>query len=68
MLNAIIGFSIRNKMVIGLGLLLLIATGIYNLKRLPIDALPDITSNQVQVITISPALAAPRWSASLPSP
>lgn len=59
MLNAIIGFSIRNKMVIGLGLLLLIATGIYNLKRLPIDALPDITSNQVQVITISPALAAP---------
>ncbi len=59
MLNSIIGFSIRNKLIVSLGVLLLVAMGIYQLRKLPIDALPDITSNQVQVITISPALAAP---------
>ncbi|MCU0403938.1 MAG: CusA/CzcA family heavy metal efflux RND transporter, partial [Chitinophagaceae bacterium] len=59
MLNSIIAFSIRNKVVVALGVLLFILIGIYQLRRLPIDALPDITSNQVQVITISPALAAP---------
>jgi heavy metal efflux system protein len=59
MLNSIIAFSLRNKVVVALGVLLLIFLGIYQLRRLPIDALPDITSNQVQVITISPALAAP---------
>ena len=59
MLNSIIAFSIRNKMIVGLGVLLLIIIGIFQLQRLPIDALPDITSNQVQVITISPSLAAP---------
>lgn len=37
----------------------LITTGIIQLQKLPMDALPDITSNQVQVITVSPALAAP---------
>jgi cobalt-zinc-cadmium resistance protein CzcA len=59
MLHAIIRFSIRNKLIIGLFVLALIGAGIYSLTRLPIDALPDITSNQVQVITTSPTLAAP---------
>ena len=59
MLNAIIRFSVRNKLIIGLCTLALIIWGIIDLKRLPIDALPDITSNQVQVITVSPSLAAP---------
>lgn len=59
MLHAIIRFSVRNKLIIGLCTLALIVTGIIELKRLPVDALPDITSNQVQVITISPSLAAP---------
>lgn len=58
-MNSIIRFSIRNKLVIGLFILALIGWGIYALSRLPIDALPDITSNQVQVITTSPSLAAP---------
>ncbi|MBZ4188915.1 CusA/CzcA family heavy metal efflux RND transporter [Niabella beijingensis] len=57
MLKKIIEFSIRNKLVIGLFTLGLIAWGIYSLKKLPIDAVPDITNNQVQVITLSPALA-----------
>lgn len=59
MLQAIIRFSVRNKLIIGLFTLALVLAGVYNLTRLPIDALPDITSNQVQVITVSPTLAAP---------
>jgi cobalt-zinc-cadmium resistance protein CzcA len=58
MLDRIIRFSIQNKLIIGLFTLVLIVWGGYSLNRLPIDALPDITNNQVQVITRSPALAA----------
>jgi cobalt-zinc-cadmium resistance protein CzcA len=57
MIHSIITFSIRNKLVVGLFVLGLIFWGGYSLRQLPIDALPDITSNQVQVITQSPALA-----------
>jgi cobalt-zinc-cadmium resistance protein CzcA len=57
MINSIISFSIRNKLVVGLFVLGLVFWGGYSLRQLPIDALPDITSNQVQVITQSPALA-----------
>ena len=59
MLDRIIRFSIQNKLIIGLFTLALIVWGGYSLTRLPIDALPDITNNQVQVITQSPALSAP---------
>ena len=59
MLSAIIRFSIRNKLIIGLFTIGWMLWGILELSRLPIDALPDITSNQVQVITVSPTLAAP---------
>ena len=58
MLNKIIQFSIKNKLIISLLTLGLIAWGVYSLKKLPIDAVPDITNNQVQVITLSPSLAA----------
>lgn len=58
MLNAIIQFSIRNKLVIGLMILALVVWGGWSVTRLPIDAVPDITNNQVQVITSSPSLAA----------
>lgn len=59
MLNKIIEFSIRNKLIIGLFVIALIGYGVYEVKRLPIDAVPDITNNQVQVITSAPALGAP---------
>ena len=59
MLDKIIQFSIKNKLIIGLFILALIGYGISEAKRLPIDAVPDITDNQVQVITITPALGAP---------
>ena len=59
MLNHIIRFSIRNKLIIGLLMFGLIGWGVYSFTKLPIDAVPDITNNQVQVITVSPSLAAP---------
>ncbi|MBK7147536.1 MAG: CusA/CzcA family heavy metal efflux RND transporter [Bacteroidetes bacterium] len=59
MLEKIISFSIRNKLIIGLFTLALIVYGVYAVTKLPIDAVPDITNNQVQVITISPSLGAP---------
>ncbi|MBS1549750.1 MAG: efflux RND transporter permease subunit [Bacteroidetes bacterium] len=59
MLNRIIEFSIKNKLIIGLFTLALIGYGLFELKKLPIDAVPDITDNQVQIITTSPSLGAP---------
>ena len=59
MLNSIIRFSIRNKLIVGLFITGWIIWGVIELFQLPIDALPDITSNQVQVITVSPSLASP---------
>lgn len=58
MLNRIISFSVRNKLIVGLFLIALIAYGSFELTRLPIDAVPDITNNQVQVITIAPSFGA----------
>jgi len=58
MFQKIISFSIHNKLVVGLMVLTLVAVGIYNLTKLPVDAVPDITNNQVQVVTSSPTLAA----------
>ncbi len=58
MLNNIIRYSITHKLVIGLLTLALIITGVFSLRQLPVDAVPDITNNQVQVITSSPTLAA----------
>ncbi len=57
MVNRIIRFSIRNKFIIGLFVLALIGWGIYSLTKLPVDAIPDITNNQVQVISLAPSLA-----------
>ncbi|OFY84141.1 MAG: acriflavine resistance protein B [Bacteroidetes bacterium RIFCSPLOWO2_12_FULL_35_15] len=59
MLNKIITFSIKNKLIIGLFVLVLIGYGLYQITKLPIDAVPDITDNQVQVITVAPSLGAP---------
>ena len=56
MINRIIDFSINNKFIIGLLTLTLIGAGIYSMTQVPIDAVPDITNNQVQVITQSPNL------------
>lgn len=58
MLDKIIHYSIKNKLVIGLFTLALVIWGTYSLTRLPIDAVPDITNNQVQIITAAPSQSA----------
>ena len=58
MLEKLIAFSVRNKLLVALLLLGLVAWGGYSAANLPLDAIPDVTNNQVQVITQSPALAA----------
>ncbi|WP_045464562.1 CusA/CzcA family heavy metal efflux RND transporter [Sporocytophaga myxococcoides] len=58
MIDSLISFSIRNKIIIGFFTIALIFWGLYSLSKLPIDAVPDITNNQVQVITSTPTLAA----------
>ncbi|MCJ0742973.1 CusA/CzcA family heavy metal efflux RND transporter [Pedobacter montanisoli] len=58
MLNKIIGFSIKNKLIIGLFTITLIIFGVFELTKLPIDAVPDITNNQVQIITSAPSYGA----------
>lgn len=57
MFREIVSFSIRKKMFVVLTTLLLLAGGIYSMLTLPIDAVPDITNNQVQIVTVSPTLA-----------
>ena len=57
MIENIIRFSIKNKFIVGLFVFALIGWGTFSLKQLPIDAIPDITNNQVQIIAIAPSLA-----------
>lgn len=58
MLTKLIEFSLGNKLIIGLGVIALIGIGAYQTTQLPIDAVPDITNNQVQVITSAPSFGA----------
>lgn len=57
MFNAILRFSVKKKLFVGLTTLFLLIGGIYSMLTLPIDAVPDITNNQVQIVTVSPTLA-----------
>lgn len=57
MFDAIVRFSVRKKLFVGLTTLFLLIGGIYAMMTLPIDAVPDITNNQVQIVTGSPTLA-----------
>lgn len=57
MLDNIIAFSIKNKIIIALMTLALIIWGVWSATKISIDALPDITNNQVQIITVCPTLA-----------
>ncbi len=57
MIEKIISFSVQNKLITGILLLMFVGWGIYSATQLSIDALPDVTNNQVQVITNAPNLA-----------
>ena len=58
MFQKLIEYSIRHKLVVGVLTVALVAWGTWSLVHLPFDATPDITDNQVQVITQAPALGA----------
>ena len=68
MIERIIHFSIRNKFIVGLFIVALIGWGSYSLVRLPIDAIPDITNNQVQIISLAPSLATQEVESFITSP
>lgn len=57
MFEKIIRFSLNNKPIVAFLTFVLIGFGIYSMQRIPVDAVPDITNNQVQVVTVSPSLA-----------
>ncbi|WP_339816623.1 CusA/CzcA family heavy metal efflux RND transporter [uncultured Algoriphagus sp.] len=57
MLDKIIQFSVKNKLIIGLLTLALIGVGIYSMYTVNLGSVPDITNNQVQVMTVSQNLA-----------
>jgi cobalt-zinc-cadmium resistance protein CzcA len=58
MLNRIIHWSIHNKLIVAVLTLALIVWGLFSLSKLPIDAVPDITNNQVQVVTTAASSSA----------
>ena len=65
MFDRLIHFSIHNKLIVGLLTLALVVWGGYSLAHLPIDAVPDITTNQVVVYTVAPSLAAADFPAAV---
>ena len=57
MINQIINFSIKNKLIVILFTLTIAAFGLYSVYKIPVGAVPDVTNNQVQVITVSTNLS-----------
>ena len=56
-MHRLIDFSLRNRFLVLFATVLLIGAGVYSMLRLPIDAVPDVTPNQVLVLTQAPGLA-----------
>lgn len=57
MFDKLVKYSIHHKLVVGMAVILSMAAGLVSLKNLPIDAVPDITNNQVVILTLAPTLA-----------
>ena len=57
MISRILDFSVRQRWLVVLLSLLAAGFGVHALTKLPIDAVPDITNNQVQINTVAPALS-----------
>ena len=58
MVAALIRFAIAQRLLVMLLVVMMAAAGVYSLSQLPLDAVPDVTNVQVQVLTPAPALAA----------
>jgi hypothetical protein len=57
MINGLIRFAVSQRLLVLLMVMILIGAGVYSLQRLPIDAVPDVTNVQVQILTAAPSLA-----------
>ncbi|KAA3611882.1 MAG: AcrB/AcrD/AcrF family protein [Planctomycetota bacterium] len=57
MINRLIDFSLNNRLLVLIAWVLVAVVGVDSLQKLPIDAVPDVTNIQVQVLTNSPGLA-----------
>ena len=57
MINALIRFSVSQRLLVLLMVAMIVGAGVYSLRTLPIDAVPDVTNVQVQVLTAAPSLA-----------
>lgn len=57
MINALIKCSVGNRLIVLLLVAIMAAAGVYSLLNLPIDAVPDVTNVQVQILTSAPSLA-----------
>lgn len=68
MFQKLITYSIHHKMVVGILTVVLAVWGIWSLVHLPFDSTPDITNNQVQVITQAPSLGAQEVEQYITSP
>ncbi len=59
MINSILDFSVRQRLLVCLGALILAGVGALALKRIPIDAFPDVTNVQVQVLATTGGMSPP---------
>jgi heavy metal efflux system protein len=57
MLSHLIDYHLRHRWLVIFGLAVLIAWGFYSLFRIPVDAFPDLTNNQVVITTECPGMA-----------
>ena len=57
MINGLIRFAVSQRLLVLLMVLIMTGAGLYSLVNLPIDAVPDVTNVQVQVLTAAPSLA-----------
>jgi cobalt-zinc-cadmium resistance protein CzcA len=57
MLERLMAVSLRNRLLVGLGLVLVVAIGTWSITTIPIDAFPDVTNIQVEVVSTAPGLS-----------
>ncbi len=57
MINSLIRFAVTQRLLVMLMVAIMVGAGIYSFQQLPIDAVPDVTNVQVQVLTAAPSLA-----------
>src|SRR5512136_1577392 len=57
MLERLMAASLRNRLLVGLGLVLVVAIGAWSVVTIPIDAFPDVTNIQVEIVSTAPGLS-----------